>query len=558
MNMYGRAPRVTDLTAGGTPAAVGPGSYNILGDGFQFSGGYAPFLSLAKRLCESSENTPGPGHYDPSPVQANIHGGRSLQNTSKRFQVVAPDVPGPEEAHGDLGPSATSLESMRTDQAEKAAKFTAKRLRLVHRADPPSIPSPGQAFGYELDRSGFLRKQGPPSRDTTLGPAYYNLPLTEIASADKYKGIHFGNMTGRRGQSVGEEGPGPGHYDPEITLEAQYEKTTLQRKQKSRAELFIPRYHELLPKEEEKKGVPGPGHYHIQSQFEMPINPTGGSSFLSKTKRFHPVKEVAPPVGSYNDPRCALEQVQRPTGARKSPFGITAVRFIHNHKTDAAPGPGSYDVFDYGLAQESFKKAYLERTKRGGFGSTAQRNCTFFRKDSADRPGPGQYETEKRTEESYKERNTAPFKSATGRLSLSPLAKDSPPPNSYNVRWALEKTKSHSYAEPKSDEAKIRQSCFLSAAARDNFFLPRNSCSPGPAKYNPHVKLAPQLSLMCSRDERFKSSGNCNPGPGSYQLSPGMMNTVLKGTFNVTFGNPLCHPCPPSLRPGSSNRTRDI
>lgn len=36
-------------------------------------------------------------------------------------------------------------------------------------------------------------------------------------------------------------------------LETHYENVNLQKDQKSRAELIIPRYHELVPKQEEKK-----------------------------------------------------------------------------------------------------------------------------------------------------------------------------------------------------------------------------------------------------------------------------------------------------------------
>lgn len=50
------------------------------------------------------------------------------------------------------------------------------------------------------------------------------------------------------------------------------------------------------------------------------------------------MKEVSPPVGVYNDPRCALELLRRTTGVKKSPFGITAVRFTPNHKKYSAPG----------------------------------------------------------------------------------------------------------------------------------------------------------------------------------------------------------------------------
>lgn len=52
-------------------------------------------------------------------------------------------------------------------------------------------------------------------------------------------------------------------------------------------------------------------------------------------------------------------------------------------------GPGAYNIFDYGLANESLKKAQLDGKRTGGFGSTAKRTTIFISKTTE--PGPSHY-----------------------------------------------------------------------------------------------------------------------------------------------------------------------
>lgn len=54
-------------------------------------------------------------------------------------------------------------------------------------------------------------------------------------------------------------------------------------------------------------------------------------------------------------------------------------------------GPGSYDLFERGLAQLSFKQAFFARSRKGGFGSTVQRDF-IYNKELLKSPGPAQYE----------------------------------------------------------------------------------------------------------------------------------------------------------------------
>ncbi|XP_062310033.1 sperm-tail PG-rich repeat-containing protein 2 [Osmerus eperlanus] len=429
--MYGRAPRVIYLPLGSTSPGVGPGSYDAHEQKHKKSDCYAPFLSLSNResIFTKSDNEislPGPGQYDSPLPKGNILGGQSLQNRSRRFEEVVSVVPGP-GAYDVLPRRGNPARAESVPPGGRSQRESvSKRLKFVVQPDIPSIPSPGQALGYEETSRGLLCRHTAPPQDHTLGPAFYT-PATDHSTSQRYKGVHFGRMTGKRMEMRVLQGPGPGDYEPEKETTVEYEHLNMRREQHRRAELVIPRYHDILPLQEEKRGVPGPGQYHIKSQFEKTSSPytTSSPPFLSQAQRFCPVKERAPPLGVYDDPRCALELLKKTTGMKRSPFGLTAVRFSPGNHRDDSPGPGSYNVFAYGLARDSLRRACLDSSRKGAFGSVAQRSPPFHIRHE-DQPGPGQYKVEEKTEEFYKKKHTAVFKSLTERLTMPLLAKPGP------------------------------------------------------------------------------------------------------------------------------------
>ncbi|XP_048703069.2 sperm-tail PG-rich repeat-containing protein 2 isoform X6 [Caretta caretta] len=591
--MYDRASRALTRPAGGTEAHVGPGSYQLQPGKQQKADGYAPFLSLTTRdfaftFPNAEVDVPGPGHYDIAKVQNNIKGGESPQNKEKRFKEIRTETPGPGSYNQ---PPAVELEinnRKEREPKEHLQQRTAGSIKVYRKVDGPSIPSPGQAFGYEEAEDGTLIKQYPPQRDVTLGPAYYrpvigaisSILITDIASAwrrqqaqlrtiihflygecenlgdhhwankngtysaMKYKGVHFGNLTGKRSEFKAQAGPGPGEYD--ITQESalHYENVNIKKEDKKKYEPYVPRYHEVIVLQEEKKGVPGPGQYEIKSQFQKVENITQNGNevprapFLSQSKRFVHVKSITPAPGTYNEPRSALESLKKPSGMKKIPFGQTTVRFTQDSRLEKTPGPAFYNILKCSIEKENFKKAYLESTKKGAFGSSAPRPLYVFKRGAFCTPGPADYQGKRSTEESHKQqKQLSVFLSSTERTPV--VTMEVPPPGSYEVQKSFEKSHSKShYMPPRTTLAKRKHTSFLSATPRKN--VPNTDKDvPGPGTYNPVVKSASIISLFVSRVERFKEVKEITPGPGAYELSPLFKDTVLKRTFNATLQNPV-------------------
>ncbi|XP_038060256.1 sperm-tail PG-rich repeat-containing protein 2-like [Patiria miniata] len=561
--MYDRAPRTLTKPQESTAATVGPGSYEpeapapskIKADG------YAPFSSMTTRetflvVHDSVIAAPGPGHYDHI-NDMRITGGQSLANRSTRFEAPVSKTPGP--GTYNLSKKGDWIKKMGVQtqdrEAEKSGSLMTSRIRYSRKPQAPSIPTPGQAYGYEEHEDGTLKKQEPPQKDETRGPAYYAPSHNDTKTTTKYKGVHFGNLTSGRMDFNGRGGPGPGEYDPFVPAEKDLELLNASGPTRQTSRVFeskLPRYHEVIVHQEEKKAVPGPGKYEINSQFDkrpQAVNTEGMEvdhpPFMSQSKRFHDQKHSAPAPGTYNDPRHALEALKKIRGLKRSPFGQTAVRFQPQPHIQKTPGPGSY-TFN-GIANDSLRKAYIESTRRGAFGSTSVRIKPITKREDTAQPGPAHYQPKSRPQYSrYSQNVTANFASQTERLhSPPPTIKENPPPGSYEVSASYDLSHGKKApAPPRTEAGRRKKGSFLSSSTR--FAPPRDillekpePLNPGPGTYNPSPKEEPKNGLMVTRDKRFKEKRNEYPGPGAYELSPLLQDTVLKGTFNATLNNPV-------------------
>ena len=60
------------------------------------------------------------------------------------------------------------------------------RLLFTRKATAPSIPTPGQSYGYDETGDGNLTPQPLPPQDSTMGPAYYNVSHVRAVYTHSY------------------------------------------------------------------------------------------------------------------------------------------------------------------------------------------------------------------------------------------------------------------------------------------------------------------------------------------------------------------------------------
>ncbi|CAB4000427.1 Hypothetical predicted protein [Paramuricea clavata] len=451
--MYDRASRDLSRPLNTTIDTVGPGSYELpsfLHARNKAAVGYAPFGSMTSRetfvdVSDQTITAPGPGQYDPLLKNLDrVRGGQSLSNTSERFGKSSEKIPGP--GTYNLSKHSDWIKQLPQKAISEDENQQGRRIIFLRKTDPPSIPSPGKSYGYEEATDGSLKPQLMPDKDFSMGPAYYNVDHRDTQTTRNYKGVYFGKKDSKRHNFRGNtQGPGPGAYNPyELPDNKAPIDLIIEEHNKRFFEAKIPRYHELIPKEEEKKGVPAPGHYQIKSQFEhhkvLPETDHTAlvAPFGSQARRFDGSSNLFPAPGSYNDPRTAFETLRRVKGIKGTPFGQTSIRFYDNKHTKSVPGPGSYNVPDQ--VSEIIKKNVMTSKKKVAFGTSSVRTAPMTRTHEDSLPGPAHYtNTDKKPKQDVQLSST--FASLTDRLhSPPPIVKDIPPPGSYEVRKSYDKT----------------------------------------------------------------------------------------------------------------------
>ncbi|CAI7995002.1 Sperm-tail PG-rich repeat-containing protein 2, partial [Geodia barretti] len=481
--MYGRGVRLLTQPALSTAPGVGPGTYRV-DDGTKHAGeSYAPFCSMAVRksfltVDQQLATAPGPSHYTPD-LEDHVKGGDSLKSKAERFRDRLSRTPGP----GTYSVSKRSDWLRKTypppspgDQLfQSTGMIKSGRLLFTRKQTAPSIPTPGQSYGYDETGDGDLTPQPLPPQDSTMGPAYYNVSHDDTVTTKKYRGVHFGNQNSLRTQFKGREGPGPGDYHQPTEDSADVSPPSHPPPQtKATSSKSLPRYHMIITRQEEKKAVPGPGRYDIRSQFRTDPSADGtgqnedereeeteDAPFGSREKRFIDPKHHSPSCTTYQEPRSAFSRGR--LGHGKAPFGQTSLRFRRNRRDREIPGPGMYN-------NNHMTSLVVDLSRRS---HTSVRTAPLIKKDVILGPGPAHYQpSESQSVEpgdggrSQQPRETKPsytFASTTSRLYS--------PPSIVTVR---------TYAPPTAVQL------YIVACSRVSIQVYNNFLTPFRYKYLPH------------------------------------------------------------------------
>lgn len=81
-------------------------------------------------------------------------------------------------------------------------------------------------------------------------------------------------------------------------------------------------------------------------------------------------------------------------------------------------GPGTYNIT--GLGSESMRKAYIESTRRGVFGTTSVRAIKLTDKEQTEQPGPAEYQVKEKPFQSRYQQKSSMFASTSSRIADVP------------------------------------------------------------------------------------------------------------------------------------------
>merc|ERR1711970_1496666 len=538
--MYNRAKRNFDVNLASTPSVVGPGSYSFESDLSNGNKNKAPFGSLSERkTLEYAEFHgvlgPGSGYYKVPSQFEHISGGKiPFQNGPRLVDPRPVDDNPPPGAYFKM-PDWSSAAN-----AKKSPKKHAK-IGVVFKPaiDPPSIPTQGLAYGYEYLGPANIKKQPPPKRDDTLGPAFYSPKKSTIngdVAAKWSKRSEKRDINQNPQFQLNNFTPGPQHYETTTPNDATVDEEE-------------PRPLQTAPRFVEKKpDVPAATKYSL-SRFGDKIQANAiSSSFVSNSERFVFKSNGVPKPGSYDNKSELItkKSFRLDQAHTHAPFTSSSARF-KSKKVQARMshlGPATYDVNSQSIAVQSIRDALLKKTMKGGFGSNQPRKSggglDKIRSTSADvLPGPGQYEIRtdiKTTKTSDSAFGTSCFTSMSNRMTNSLKAQESvPSPWEYNIaNHAIEKSSSL-----KNKKRNLRRA-FNGTITRDkadNMKIKSGIDSPGPAAYT--VQNRGMENVYISQGKRFTESLNDAPHPQTYSLIDDKYGALEKTgkTFNVTLGD---------------------
>ena len=506
--------------------SLGPGAYRGH-EAYQNEPSHVPFNSATIRETEMKANKiePGPGSYEinlAKRIKIDQFGrykcSSSFASNIDRFnQNRLGLVP---------GPGSYNVEKIWT--AQTVAKNEPKLRVLYSFPSVPSIPTHGQAYGYDETESGELISQKNPNEmhsgvpGDSIGPGHYNpRPISEVYGG-KSTAWHKSNSKRELIPSTSSGTlVGPGSYNDNRVQSIYKMKSSPAFASNCKRDSYIPLGNDYddLYEDYEKDGNPGPGQYFgAGSSISSGKAYSDYQKFGSGSIRFASSNKNVPGPGYYN----TATKVNNHASGLKAPFASTDPRFLTKPVVCPGPGPGAYP--------DPKHPDYQVRSlgNDGAFGSNEKR---FPTKSKGEIPGPGQYETENRVgmHNSVNRKPLSVFSSKVPKdIQLANF--DNPPPGTYDFHSSFEK-KDHLPMQPVLVRVNVGIDKILGFNTREERWKEKNNDIPG--TYNKIRKNTKQKQRGCiSKEERFHKKDSDSPGPAAYIDRKNYWN---KKTFNIQF-----------------------